>query len=105
MTFTVDWALRANYLSIYSRTDHICTLYAIAQHYLCRKGHKLYVAFVDFIKAFDSVHHGQLLETLQEEGFRSRFYYAMKATYDSLLSCVRMKVIILSPKGVRQDVS
>ena len=41
----------------------IFTLYAVAQKYMCKKGRRLYVAFADFKKAFDSVHHGQLLET------------------------------------------
>ena len=81
---------QAGFRKNYSTTDHIFTLYAIAQKYLCRKGHKLYVAFVDFKKAFDSVQHGKLLETLQDEGIKGRFYYAMKAMYDSLLSCVRV---------------
>ena len=57
---------------------------------MCKKGHQLYVAFVDFKKAFDSVHHGKLLEPLQEEGIKGRCHYAMKAVYDSLLSCVRV---------------
>ena len=36
----------------------------VSQKYLCKKGHKLYVAFVNFKKAFDSVHHGKVLNSL-----------------------------------------
>ena len=97
---------QAGFRKNYSTTDHIVTLYAIAQKYLCRKGHNLYVAFVDFKKAFDSVQHGKLLETLQDEGIKGRFYYAMKAMYDSLLSCVRVNGdyydVFECPKGVRR---
>ena len=56
---------QAGFQRNYCTTDHIFTLYAIIQSCLCRKGRKLYVAFVDFKKAFDNVHHSKLLETLQ----------------------------------------
>ena len=73
---------------------------------MCKKGRRLYVAFADFKKAFDSVHHGQLLETLQEVGIKGIFYYAMKAMYDYLLSCMRVNGdyydVFKSPKGARQ---
>ena len=36
--------------------DHIFTLSAIVEKCLSKKGGKLYVAFVDLEKAFDSVH-------------------------------------------------
>ena len=45
---------QAGFRSGYSTVDHIFTLYALVQKYLM-KNSKLYVAFVDFIKAFDSV--------------------------------------------------
>ena len=45
---------QAGFRSGYSTVDHIFTLYALVQNYLM-KNSELYVAFVDFIKAFDSV--------------------------------------------------
>ena len=55
----------------YSTTDQIFNLYAIAQKSLNKKG-QLYVAFVDFKKAFDSVHHDNLLqEEVQGKCFAS----------------------------------
>ena len=44
----------------YSTADQIFNLYAIAQKCLNKKGQKLYLAFVDFRKAFDSVRHDKL---------------------------------------------
>ena len=49
------------------------------------------VAFVDFRKAFESVRHRKLLEILQNEGVSGKFAGAIKAMYNSFLSCVRMK--------------
>ena len=53
--------MQAGFHRNYSTTDQIFNLYAIAQKCLNKKGQKLYVAFVDFKKAFDSVHHDKLL--------------------------------------------
>lgn len=97
---------QAGFRKQYSTIDHIFTLYAIAQKRLSRKGHKLYVAFVDFKKAFDSVHHDKLFEAIKTEGIGGRFYGALKAMYDSLLSCVRVNSeyseFFGCPNGVRQ---
>ena len=66
----------------------------------------MYVAFVDFRKAFDSVRHCKLLKTLQKEGVSGKFAGAIKAMYTYLLSCVRVKNeytdLFECPNGVRQ---
>ena len=51
----------------------------------------MYVAFVDFRKAFNSVRHCKLLETLRKEGVSGKSAGALKAMYNSLLSCDRVK--------------
>ncbi|MCB4762268.1 MAG: hypothetical protein LGB06_08460 [Sulfurovum sp.] len=63
----------------YSTTDQIFNLYAIAQKCLNKKGQKLYVAFVDFKKAFDSVHHDKLLQAMQKEGVQGKFFASIKS--------------------------
>lgn len=97
---------QAGFRRNYCTTDHIFTLYAIIQSCLCRKGRKLYVAFVDFKKAFDSVHHGKLLETLQREGINGKFFCILKSMYEQLKSCVRVggkfTDFFECHKGVRQ---
>ena len=61
---------------------------------------------MDFRKAFNSVRHCKLLETLQKEGVSGKFAGAIKAKYNSLLSCVRAKNeytdFFECPDGVRR---
>ncbi len=62
--------------------------------------------FVDFKKAFDSVHHNKLLQAMQKEGVQGKFFSSIKSMYDSLLSCVRANSeysdFFDCPVGVRQ---
>jgi hypothetical protein len=81
---------QAGFRKSYSTVDQIFNLYALVQKTLDKKGRKLYVAFVDFKKAFDSVRHDKLLECLNMQGVRGRFLIAIKAMYSSLLSCVKV---------------
>ena len=98
--------MQAGFFRNYSTTDQIFNLYAIAQKCLNKKGQKLYVAFVDFKKAFDSVHHDKLLQAMQKEGVQGKFFASIKSVYDSLLSCVRANGeysdFFDCPVGVRQ---
>ena len=50
---------QAGFRAGYSTVDHIVSLYTMVQKYLL-KHTKLYVAFVDFKKAFDSVNRNAL---------------------------------------------
>ena len=97
---------QAGFRKNYSTVDQIFNLFAVVQKYLNRKGQKLYVAFVDFKKAFDSVNHEKLLEVLSSEGIKGKFFVAVKSMYNSLLSCVRINNTFSDffdcPVGVRQ---
>lgn len=97
---------QAGFRKNYSTIDHVFTLHSIVQNCLSKKGRKLYVAFVDFKKAFDSVHHDKLLEALQHEGVSGKFFSIIKSMYESLRSCVRVGGKLTDffgcPKGVRQ---
>ena len=79
--------MQAGFRRYYSTTNQIFNLYAIARKCLNKKGQKLYAAFADFKKAFDSVHHDKLLQAMQKEGVQGKFFAAIKSMYDSLLSC------------------
>jgi len=54
-----------------------------------KRGRKLYVAFVDFTKAFDSVRHDKLLECMKKQGVKGKFMVCLKSMYCALLSYVR----------------
>jgi hypothetical protein len=80
---------QAGFRKNYSTTDQIFNLYAMVQKCFSKKGQKLYVAFVDFRKAFDSVKHEKLLDVIQREGIKGKLFVAIKSMYNSLISCVR----------------
>ena len=62
----------------YSTSDHVFILYAMTQEHLSRRRGKLYVAFIDLRKAFDSVKRETLLRTLCKTGVYSAFVNAIK---------------------------
>ena len=97
---------QAGFRKGYSTTDQIFNLYTVVQKCLDRKGQKLYVAFIDFKKAFDSVNHEKLLDIAFKEGIRGKFFCALKVMYESLVSCVRVNNefsdMFDCPVGVRQ---
>ena len=70
------------------------------------KGKYLYVAFVDFQKAFDSVDRSILYEILRKNGFKGKLYNAITSIYYCVKACVRDSNDISSsfscPIGLRQ---
>jgi hypothetical protein len=97
---------QAGFRQQYSTADQIFNLYAAIQKGMCKKGSKVYVAFVDFRKAFDSVNRTKLLNTIYKEGIMGKFFCAIKAMYNSLTSCIRLNGeyshFFNCPVGVRQ---
>ena len=63
-------SLDALSLSLSLSDDQIFNLYAIAQEYLRKKGQKLYVVFIDFRKAFNSVRYNKHLDCTGNQGIR-----------------------------------
>ena len=77
---------QAGFREGYSTVDNAFILNAFVDKYLSKKGNKLYVVFVDFKKAFDSVHREKLWQVLRNAGIAGR---AVQSIYNSVLSCVR----------------
>ena len=96
---------QAGFRAGYSTVDHIFTLYALVEKFLA-KNTKLYVAFVDFRKAFDSVNRNALWQVLRNSGVSGKLYWALRGVYDSVLACVRDKgnysEYFNCPQGVKQ---
>ena len=99
---------QAGFRKGYSTIDHIYTLSAIIEKYFSRKGGKLYVAFIDLRKAFDSVDRAFFFFflTLVKAGLSGPFLNAIKAMYRSVVSCVRVHNKVTEffdcPFGVKQ---
>jgi hypothetical protein len=96
---------QAGFRKNYSTTDHIFTLMSIVQKQLLLPG-KLYVAFIDFRKAFDLVEREFLWSVLRSKGIGGRMYRAVKSMYDVVRARVRvggdLTEAFMCPCGLKQ---
>ncbi|RUM93601.1 MAG: hypothetical protein DSZ28_07615 [Thiothrix sp.] len=72
----------------YSTIDNIYILHEVVKQHLNRKK-KLYVAFIDFRKAFDTVRRQALWIALENNGIVGNMANILKGIYESVKSCVR----------------
>ena len=79
--------IQAGFKKNHSTVDHMFTLLALIQKQFCF-GRKLYVAFIDFQKAFDSVNRKILWPILFKNGIKGNLYRCVKSMYN----CVKVKV-------------
>ncbi len=90
----------------YQTSDHIFTLGAIIEHSFENLKAPVYLCFIDFRKAFDSVDHKLLLQKLVTYGLSGNFLQIITSMYEQVKSCVRVKNgltdIFPCNKGVRQ---
>ena len=77
----------------------------MVQKYLL-KHTKLYVAFVDFKKAFDSVNRNALWSVLRKNGVNGKLYMVLRGIYNLVVACARDKCsysdYFARPGGVKQ---
>jgi len=71
-----------------STVDHIFTLYAVVEKQLLSK-RKLYAAFVDFRKAYDSVNRSLLWVAIHEAGVKGKMFDMLRNMYSKVSACVR----------------
>ena len=74
----------------YSTIDHIFTLHMLIKLYISRKGKKLYLAFVDFKKAFDLVDRSILWRKLIDKGMSGRILNIVQTIYQNTKLKVRL---------------
>ena len=71
-----------------------------------KRGGKVYVALVDYKKAFDTVNREALWDVLQKLKTSSKMIRILKAMYNSVMSCVRwganLSQFFECPQGVKQ---
>ena len=75
----------------YCTIDNAFILMSIIQKYLCKKKGRIYVCFVDFQKALDSVHREKLWQVLKTVGIKGNFIKVVKIMYKCVQACVRVK--------------
>ena len=75
---------QAGFRKDYSTVDHIFTMHAMVSKHL-KKNKKLYVAFVDFRKAFDTVKRNVLWNVLLQLGIGGNMLNTLRAMYSSVL--------------------
>ena len=98
---------QAGFRRNFSTTDHIFTLYNMVNNCLYgnRRG-KLYVVFIDYRKAFDSIKRNKLWEALEEIGVSSKMIKMIQAIYSQVKAKVRfgstISETINCPLGVKQ---
>ena len=97
---------QAGFRKGYSTIDHIFTLITMVKSKLdSRRGDKVYVAFIDEKKAFDTVDRDKLWETL-EKITSSKMVNILKAMCFWVQSCIRWGANISDffacPQGVKQ---
>jgi len=68
--------------------DHVYTLKTIIELYLCQ-GRRLFCAFVDYKKAFDSIDRVTLWKKLVTNCITGNFLNVVKSMYSSVKSCIK----------------
>ena len=96
---------QAGFRSGYATTDHSLALHFIIEHLLTKRG-RLYCAFVDYQKAFDTVDRKHLWSKLVTTGVTGKILTVIQNLYYQAKSCVRhnkeLSEIFPCNIGVRQ---
>lgn len=97
--------MQTGFRSGYSTTDHIFLLQGLVDLY-CNKKKKLYAAFVDYAKAFDTVSREALWYKLTKYGVNGKMLQVVRSLYSGIKSCVFHNSCksesFISLRGVRQ---
>jgi len=88
---------QGGFKSGYSTVDNAFILKSLIDRMLKRKRGKLYVAFVDFQKCFDTIDRTLLWHILKENGIKGNLFRALKSMYTSVKSYVRCNGALSDP--------
>lgn len=81
---------QAGFRKGYSTIDNIFCLQSLVQKYLTKQGGRFYTLFVDFSKAYDSVHREKLLYLLLKKGVHGKLFSTLESMYRSVKAAVRV---------------
>ena len=97
---------QAGFREDHSTVDNAFISRAVIEKYLSRKGLKLYTAFVDLPKAFDSVSRNKLWFVMKQAGIKGKLLQIVHYMYDSVKICVRndreVSDFFVSRNGLKQ---
>ena len=79
---------QAGFRENYSTTDHIFTLHSIIQLYL-KNSKRLYCAFIDYAKAFDTINRTSLWSKLIASEINGNVIRVIYNLYENAKSCIR----------------
>lgn len=95
---------QAGFRKGYSTTDHIHTLDQVIEKYQ-ELQRPLYIAFIDYQKAFDTISHSAIWQTLLTQNVNQRYINILKHLYEKSHSRVQLEDLgppIKIERGVRQ---
>ena len=81
---------QAGFREIFSTIDHIFTLHSMIYKQFSMN-RKLYVAFIDYSKCFDTVDKHALFEILELNGITGKRLETIKSIYENVFACVKNK--------------
>ena len=85
-------------------SDHIFVLNTVVKRIVQVEKKRLYVAFVDFRKAYDKINRSLLFLKLQRLGVKGLFYQNLKAIYNDISYVIKVRGAICRPlKSIRQN--
>ena len=97
---------QAGFRKGYTTIDNMFILESVIKRYLNTQSGKLYAMFVDFSKAFDSVHRHKLWAVCNTNGLSLKMTNLLSSLYENVKACVRNKNILSDTfdvhVGVRQ---
>ena len=75
----------------HSTMDHVFAVHCLTDVYLQRKKKKLFCAFIDYKKAFDSAQRGLLWGKLLNSGVNGKVLRVIRDMYAKVKSCVKTR--------------
>ena len=78
-------------------SDHVFVLTTVVNKFLKVEKKRLFVAFIDFRKAYDKINRNLLLLKLQKRGIKGLFYRNIKAIYNDISYLIKVKGGYLDP--------
>ena len=88
---------QAGFRKVFRTTDNIFILHTVINKYLSRKKGRLYVAFIDFRKVFDSISHQLFITKLKDAGITGNILEVLRSMYMQLNAHVK------TPNGVTKS--